>query len=150
MQTTLENILIAEDDADDFELLRDAIVDAGFSVIIERAENGEILLRILGLNIPDILFLDIQMPCKDGKQCLKEIRDNPRYDALPVIMYSSHSAKNDIEYCYRQRANLYTLKPSSYANLKRVIEHIFSIDWKRVAYYPPLSTFVIGADPELG
>jgi CheY-like chemotaxis protein len=150
MQTTLENILIAEDDVDDFELLRDAIVDAGFSVIIERAENGEILLRILGLNIPDILFLDIQMPCKDGKQCLKEIRDNPRYDALPVIMYSSHSAKNDIEYCYRQRANLYTLKPSSYANLKRVIEHIFSIDWKRVAYYPPLSTFVIGADPELG
>ena len=150
MQTTLENILIAEDDVDDFELLRDAIVDAGFSLIIERAENGEILLRILGLNIPDILFLDIQMPCKDGKQCLKEIRDNPRYDALPVIMYSSHSAKNDIEYCYRQRANLYTLKPSSYANLKRVIEHIFSIDWKRVTYYPPLSTFVIGADAELG
>jgi CheY-like chemotaxis protein len=148
MRAALENILIAEDDKDDFEILREAIVDAGFAVVIERAADGEVLLRVLGLNIPDLLFLDIHMPCKDGKQCLKEIRENPRYDALPVIMYTSFNSQKDVEYCYRQRANLYTLKPSSYDDLQKIIQQIFSIDWKRASYYPPLTSFVLGGGPQ--
>lgn len=148
METTLESVLIADDDEEDFEILKDSIRDAGFTVKIERAENGEILMTVLNLNIPDLLFLDIHMPCKDGKQCLKEIRENPRYDLLPVIMYTSLEAPSDVEYCYRQRANLYTLKPTSYNELKRILQHIFSIDWKNASYYPSLSQFVVGGKKE--
>ena len=143
MQTSIENVLIAEDDQDDFDLFKDAITESGYSVSIEHAENGEILLKVLNLNVPDILFLDIHMPCKDGKQCLKEIRENPRYDAMPVIMYTSSDSRDDVEHCYRQRANMYAIKPTSFKELKNVIQKIFSIDWAKASYFPPLSTFII-------
>lgn len=147
---TNPQVLIAEDDDEDFELLRDAIEELKLSVVIERAENGDILIKILNEKIPDLLFMDILMPCKDGRQCLKEIRSNRKYDLLPIIVFSSLRVWDEVEFCFREGANLFSVKPSSLAELKIILERIFSIDWKKTVYYPPLTQFVINPERVIG
>ena len=85
------NVLIAEDDDEDYLIFSLAIEELSFKVILSRAENGDLLFKLLDENNPDIVFLDLLMPCKDGRQCLREIRSNRKYDAIPIIVYSSLS-----------------------------------------------------------
>jgi CheY-like chemotaxis protein len=140
----LTYVLLAEDDDDDY-LIFSLAVDEITSVRVElkRAENGDILMRLLDEKHPDLLFLDLLMPCKDGRQCIREIRSNRKFDSLPIIVYSSMSDLESIEFCYREGSNLYAKKPSSLSDLKSILEKIFSMDWKRMLYYPPMSQFVI-------
>lgn len=139
------NVLVAEDDDDDYLIFSIAIAETSFTVVLKRAENGEILLKLLNEDIPDILFLDLLMPCQDGKQCLKEIRANKKYDSLPIIVYSSLNDLENTEYCYREGSNLYVIKPNSIGDLKDILERILSIDWKKTMYFPQKSQFVINA-----
>lgn len=137
------HVLVAEDDDDDFLIFSSAVQELSFTVILTRAENGDILIRLLDEKNPDILFLDILLPYKDGRNCLKEIRANRKYDNLPVIIYSSLNDLKEIEFCYREGANLYVIKPESFSELKAILEKILSIDWKKVLYFPSLSEFVV-------
>jgi CheY-like chemotaxis protein len=139
----IERVLVADDDVDDFEVLEAAIKEIPLPVVLERAENGEILLKILSENVPDLLFLDILMPCKDGKQCLLEIRSNKKYDLLPIVIYSSIHFEKDVEFCFRNGANIYAIKSGSLIGLKVILDKIFSIDWKKSMYYPPFPQFVM-------
>jgi len=136
-------ILVAEDDDDDYLIFTIAINDTRLAVAVTRAVNGEELMKLLEASIPDILFLDMEMPCKDGRQCLKEIRANQQYDELPVIIYSSFTDTNTIEFCFRQGSNLYVIKPNSIGELSEVLRRILTIDWTRLMYFPPKSEFVI-------
>jgi len=139
------HVLLAEDDDDDFFIFSLAVKDLSVRVMLTRAENGDILLRLLDESVPDLLFLDLLMPCKDGRTCIKEIRANAKYDTLPVIIYSSMRDMNNIQFCYREGSNLYVFKPSTLPELKDILERILTIDWKNMMYYPPLSNFVISA-----
>lgn len=139
------HVLLAEDDDDDFFIFSLAVKELPVRVMLSRAENGDILLKLLDESVPDLLFLDLLMPCKDGRTCIKEIRANAKYDTLPVIVYSSMRDMNNIQFCYREGGNLYVFKPSTLPELKDILERIFTIDWKNVMYYPPLSNFVISA-----
>ena len=140
------NVLIAEDDDDDFYIFSVAIEETSFTVILSRAENGEILLELMEKNLPDILFLDLLMPCKDGRACLKEIRANKRYDSVPIVIYSSMSDLASIEYCYREGSNLYLLKSATFQELRTVLERILTINWKKTLYFPARSEFVLRAN----
>lgn len=137
------HVMIAEDDDDDFYIFSVAVEEMSITIVLTRAKNGDILIRLLNDKVPDILFLDLMLPGMDGRQCLKEIRANHRYDALPVIMYTSLNDMKEIEFCYREGANLYVVKPTGFADLKAILERILLIDWKKVMYYPPLSQFVV-------
>jgi len=139
------HILLAEDDEDDYFIFSLAVQELSIRVMLSRAENGDILLKLLDEKIPDLLFLDLLMPCRDGRTCIKEIRANAKYDTLPIIVYSSMRDMNNIQFCYREGGNLYVFKPSSLPELKDVLERILTIDWKNMMYYPPLSGFVISA-----
>lgn len=143
--TTPVNILVAEDDDDDYLIFSIAIKETSFTYLLKRAENGEVLLKCLNDELPDILFLDLLMPCMDGKQCLKEIRANKKYDSLPIIIYSSLNDLNSVEYCYREGSNLYVIKPNSINDLKSILERILAIDWKKTMYFPQKSQFVVNA-----
>ena len=138
-----QNVLIAEDDDEDFEIFSSAITELPISVKLTRAENGDILMSVLYKDQPDILFLDILMPCKDGKQCLKEIRSDRRFDTLPVIMYTSFSNLSDVEFSFREGANFYAVKPASFTELKNILSQLLNVQWKKMMYYPPFSDFVI-------
>jgi CheY-like chemotaxis protein len=137
------HVIIADDDDDDFYIFSVAVEELSITIVLSRAKDGNILIRLLDDKIPDILFLDIMLPGKDGRQCLKEIRANHRYDGLPVVMYTSMKDMREIEFCYREGANLYVMKPTGYSDLKTILERILSIDWKKMMYYPPLSQFVV-------
>lgn len=140
----LTYVLLAEDDDDDYLIFSLAVDElTSVRVTLKRAENGDILMRLLDEKNPDLLFLDLLMPCKDGRQCIREIRANRKFDSLPIIVYSSMSDLESIEFCYREGTNLYARKPSSLSDLKAILEKIFSMDWKRMLYYPPMSQFVI-------
>ena len=142
----LTYVLLAEDDDDDYLIFSLAVNDiTSVRVELKRAENGDILMRLLDEKHPDLLFLDLLMPCKDGRQCIREIRANIKFDSLPIIVYSSMSDLESIEFCYREGTNLYARKPSSLSDLKSILEKIFAMDWKRMLYYPPMSQFVINS-----
>jgi len=119
-------VILAEDDEEDILIFRDAVTEALIPVNLETVKNGELLMQLLLKFIPDLLFLDIHMPCKDGKQCIREIRANPRYDSLPVIVYSGRSDPDIISFFYRAGANQYIIKPETMDGLKRMLVQIFS------------------------
>lgn len=148
MMTTYQDptyVLLAEDDDDDYLIFSLAVNELSVKVALKRAENGDILLKLLQENHPDLLFLDLLMPCKDGHQCIREIRANKAYDAIPIIVYTSLQDLRNIEFCYRAGSNLYAIKPSSFTDLKDILERILAINWKNMLYYPPLSQFVLKA-----
>lgn len=141
MQAT--KVLIAEDDIDDFEMLQFAMEELPLPVTIERVETGDLLIRALNEKVPDLLFIDIVMPGKDGKECLKAIRSNKKFEQMPIIIYSSLHQGNEVELCFREGANFYIIKPFSYGELKPALEKVFAVEWKKSLYYPPMTQFVV-------
>lgn len=141
------HVLMAEDDDDDYMVFSLAIDELSVRVVLTRAENGDILFKLLEKDEkhPDMLFLDLLLPCKNGKDCLREIRANSKYDSMPIIVYSSLEDLQSIEFCYREGSNLYAIKPHSLRELKDVLEKIFSVNWKKMMYYPPMSRFIVNA-----
>lgn len=142
LEEQVRNVLMAEDDDDDFELFSEVIRNLSLKVLLARAQNGDVLMKILHEEVPDILFLDILMPCKNGKDCLHEIRSNKKFDDLPIIVYTSVRDLETVEFCYRKGTNMFVYKPHTYGELVQTIERIFTMNWKQVRYYPSLSNFV--------
>ncbi|RFM25788.1 response regulator [Deminuibacter soli] len=138
-------VLLAEDDDDDYLIFSLALEEIAIRVSLKRAKDGEILMQLLQEKNPDLLFLDLLMPCKDGRQCIREIRANSAYDSVPIIVYSSLNDLKEIEFCYREGTNLFAVKPNSIGDLKSILERILSINWKQMLFYPTLSQFVIKA-----
>lgn len=139
----IQHVLMAEDDDEDFDLLSDAINEMFIEVSLTRAGNGDVLMKMLHREIPDMLFLDILMPCRDGKDCLREIRADKKFDSLPIIVYTSLKDMETEEFCYRKGTNLFVYKPHSFSELTRVVQRIFSLNWKKVHYFPKRSDFVL-------
>jgi CheY-like chemotaxis protein len=139
-----QDVLLAEDDVDDVLIFRLALNKIPIVISLRHAKDGDTLFELLSQRIPDIIFLDINMPCKDGVSCIGEIRRHSEYNNIPVIMYTSHRGARHIDECYSNGANFYILKGSTIAELAEKLKKIFSIDWKNYAYYPPKSEFVLG------
>lgn len=136
-----EDILLAEDDADDTYFFTIAMETVMASVKLRFAEDGEKLFHELEAKIPELLFLDIHMPCKDGIECIQEIRQNRNYDRMPVIMYSSASFY--VERSYRLGANYFVEKPANLGELEKKLRRILSIDWKKSTVYPSFDQYVV-------
>lgn len=92
-------ILNVDDDEEDIEIFCDAVREIDPSVICLVAKSAEEALKILNsdIDLPEYIFLDINMPKVDGNSCLVEIKKDPRLNKIPVIMYSTHTRKTDIE-----------------------------------------------------
>jgi len=142
-EITVKDIILAEDDADDVMLFKEVVKEIDASLPVRHAENGNLLFVLLREKIPDILFLDIYMPCKDGVACIVEIRKNRAYDALPVIVYSGTERDVTIEKCYENGANYYVTKTSHYEDLVKKLKRILSFDWTNRLIYPPRNQFVV-------
>lgn len=135
-------ILIAEDDADDRFLLETAFEECGFKDHIVFVQNGVELLEHLvharqtnGKRFPAFIMLDLNMPKKDGREVLKEIKENPELRKIPVIVFTTTRNENDIKRCYELGANSYVVKPVSYDELVRVVAHVRNY-WFSVSSVP--------------
>ena len=117
-------ILIIEDNPGDIRLIREAFQEANVNVPHEFivAKDGVEALDFLykrgvfgGAMMPDIITLDLNLPKKNGKEVLQEVKSDPILKGIPVIVFSSSSSPQDIEDAYRHYANCYVTKPSDLA-----------------------------------
>lgn len=137
-------ILIAEDDADDRFLLQTAFEENGFKDSLEFVENGIELIeylsgimhsKTLDINYPGFILLDLNMPKKDGREVLKEIKQHPELKKIPVVVFTTTKNENEIRRCYELGANTYVVKPVSFDALVKVIYEIRSY-WFNTAAIP--------------
>jgi len=127
-------IFLADDDPDDRFFFDRALSKAAIAANLTVAEDGQKLIDLLdGITEPpppDIIFLDINMPCKNGKACLIEIRKKEKFNNVPVIMFSTSSHHRDIEETFETGANRYINKTDFFGNQVMMLQKLFSNDWK--------------------
>lgn len=107
---------LIDDDPDDREIFALALEEADNSYRCVTALNGIDAIQKLSTDdtfIPDLIFLDLNMPIMNGKQCLNEIRKIPRLDPIPIIIYTTSSYAQDIEETKKLGASHFLIKPSS-------------------------------------
>jgi len=125
MQMPLVNhIVLADDDQDHALLFKRILQRTDPSKILIHVKNGEELMELLAVTQPEILFLDLKMPCKNGHECLQEIRQNPEFNNLRIVVYSSSVEMTNIKKCYRNKADLYIVKPFSTEHLTHALTSI--------------------------
>ena len=139
------SILIADDDADDRYLLETAFIEKGYQEKIEFVDNGVEVLNYLarikkggevsGNLYPKFILLDLNMPKKDGREVLREMKANPDFRTIPVIVFTTTKSENEIKRCYELGANTYIIKPVSFDALLSVVENIRSY-WLNTASIP--------------
>jgi len=133
MQNESIFVLLADDDEDDRLFFSDAFEELKMKTVVKTVNDGEELMKYLSSSenrLPHVLFLDINMPRKNGLECLKEIRSNQELRDLSIAMYSTSSSEKDIEETFIQGANIYINKPSDFGELKRVLTEVLSINWQ--------------------
>jgi len=122
-------VIIADDDRDDSLALLTVLLSLPRELNIIAVSNGQELINILGRVCPDFIFLDINMPKKNGFEALKFIRSNQTSNQSTVIMCSTSNSIIDIRKSQELGADLYITKPSSVAQFNKIIEDIFKRDW---------------------
>lgn len=122
----------ADDDEDDRAIFLDALTEIDDTVILIQARDGNELMEMLAVPpkvLPEVILLDINMPKKDGFECLREIRAREDLKDLNVIMFSTCSNPVTIAKAQQLGASFYAVKPSSYNDLKTFIGDILQTDW---------------------
>ena len=116
-------ILLADDDADDCLLFKDALGELPLLTQLSTVANGEQLMEVLNQTelLPDLLFLDLNMPRKNGFDCLLEIKQSERLRRLPVIILSTSVEENMVNQLYANDAEYYICKPNEFSQLVSVI-----------------------------
>ena len=120
-----KKFLLADDDADDTSLFCEALAEISSTIECQTAENGLELFELLSKpdrGKPDIIFLDINMPLMNGWDCLKKLKEDADLSNIPIIMYSTSSAKRDIEMAYSLGALFYLKKPENFRELSKILE----------------------------
>ena len=127
----MKNILIAEDNAVNRELLRELLELRGYSVV--EACNGEEALRALGECLPEALLLDLGMPVLDGYRTVQKIRGNPRWATLPVLAVTAYAMHGDKERILSCGFDAYLSKPINPTLLFQELERVLSTRGGEVA-----------------
>jgi CheY-like chemotaxis protein len=142
------NILLADDSVDEHFLFIHTIKGIATDVVISTAMNGVELLRQLNkpeAAMPDLLFLDLNMPLKNGKEALAEIRKNEKLAGLNVVIYSTSDEKRDIDETYALGANAYVRKPQDYLELEKTLSDLISLYRDKGAIRFPRSQYVFSS-----
>jgi DNA-binding response OmpR family regulator len=122
-------ILLVDDDPEEYELITSALKTLKVNAEIIQTPHCVELTDNIRKIMPDLVFLDINMPFKNGIDCLKSLRADKKFESLPVIMYSTSNNNVDIEESYKHSANLYVVKPDNFQKLVKSLEEVLSFDW---------------------
>ena len=120
----LNLIVLADDDKDHKVFFERALQEVAPEKKLIAVHDGEALLSLLTQVQPEILFLDLRMPCKNGLECLQAIRSTPELRELKIVVYSSSSHMSDIQNCYLRQADLYMVKPFTSEHLQSALSMI--------------------------
>lgn len=132
-QQCVKSLVLADDDPDDHYFFRGALEETAPDLALTIVEDGKTLLDLLKHYLPDIVFLDLDMPFKNGLQCLTEIRAEPATRELAVVIFSSTSRAANIDTAYEMGADLFFVKPASFQELRQAIQRLLSLNWQKPA-----------------
>lgn len=138
-------ILMAEDDSDDRLLAQDALGESGLATDVHFVEDGVELMdyltrknkfsRLADTPRPGLIILDLNMPKKDGREALREIRAHPELKKIPVVVFTTSTADTDIARVYELGANSFISKPVAFNSLVSVMKAICQY-WFQVVVLP--------------
>ena len=141
----LHPILIAEDDEDDYLLTIEALKEAGVNTQVKWVKDGEELMDYLepiGTTInksspefPSLILLDLNMPRKDGREVLDEIKKNNTLRKIPVVVLTTSNAETDVNHAYDLGVNSYIQKPVRFNEFVEVIK-VLSRYWFQIVKLP--------------
>jgi CheY-like chemotaxis protein len=136
---------MADDDAEDCLLVRDALRETGRPCDLRFVRDGEELFDYLrhtgeyeevpSSPPPDLILLDLKMPRKDGRETLRELKSDPRFRRIPVVALTTSTAGDDVEFSYDVGANSYIAKPASFREWMRILD-VFGKYWFDVVELP--------------
>ena len=129
------NILLADDDTDDCLFFKEATEELHEPVNFSAVHDGEQLMQLL-MNetgkLPDILFLDLNMPRKNGFECLTEIKQNNKLKHMPVVIFSTSGSHDNMSTLFKTGADVYIRKPGNLAQLVQVINHALPMATEKI------------------
>jgi len=130
--------LLADDDRDDAEIFSEALSTVNPSIKFHHVEDGQEVFQFLStskIEIPDVIFLDLNMPAMSGWQCLAKLKNDTALKNIPVIMYSTSSNPREKEIAIELGATGFVTKPTDFKVLTKILEAIFTnlgSDLKRI------------------
>lgn len=133
MENDYINIILADDDVDDRLFFTDAFDELGMNTKVITYCDGAELMDFLNSEdaiMPNVLFLDLNMPKKSGIECLNEIKASNKMSEIAIAIYSTSASEEDIEETFVLGANIYIKKPSDFKALKKVLAEVVSINWQ--------------------
>ncbi|MBI2194498.1 MAG: response regulator [Planctomycetes bacterium] len=135
-------ILLVEDNPGDVDLIREGLQATGLNVLLRVVRDGEDALAYLrrerlyaSAPRPDLILLDLNLPRKDGREVMTEIKADPNLRAIPVVVLTNSQAERDILDSYNLHANCYIMKPFALDEFLRAIR-LTAEFWFRVALLP--------------
>ena len=139
------NILMADDDPDDRMLVRDALSETSLPQQLDCVADGEELLdylyrrgrfaRLPENHSPRIILLDLNMPRKDGREALREIKSDPRLRQIPVVILTTSSSVEDIQRTYEMGASSFIVKPRNFETLVETLQTLVKY-WQGTVQLP--------------
>lgn len=139
-------VMLADDDKDDQHLFEEALDHTPVETDLTTADNGKELMEKLHdpeIPNPDIIFLDLNMPIKNGKECITEIKADDNLKDIPVVVYSTSNNEKDINDTYNAGANLYVSKPNSFTKIIFVLKNIFLFRWTSLTGKADKKDFIV-------
>lgn len=125
------NLLLADDDEDDCAFFKEALDELLLPVSLVTVNDGVQLMEVLSdtasAKLPDVLFLDLNMPRKNGYECLTEIKEINELKNLPIIIFSTSLDMEIVDLMYEKGATYYIRKPGDFSKLKKVIGNALNI-----------------------
>jgi CheY-like chemotaxis protein len=146
------NILLADDDIDDCLFFKEALGELGLSTHLTVVHDGEQLMQLLTNEtnqLRHVLFLDLNMPRKNGFECLSEIKLNKNLKQIPVIVFSTSFEQEVVNLLYKNGAQYFIRKPSEFSLFKKIIQQTLTIIAQENISQPRRENFVITAQNNL-
>jgi CheY-like chemotaxis protein len=133
MEKEYIHIILADDDEDDRLFFTDAFDELKINTKVNTFNDGVELMNYLNKPdaiLPNVLFLDLNMPRKNGIECLDEIKSDDRFNDIAIAIFSTSSSEEHIEETFVRGANIYIKKPSDFTSLKKVLSDVVTINWQ--------------------
>jgi CheY-like chemotaxis protein len=146
MNTKLLNILLADDDTDDCIFFKEALGELLLTTHLTVVHDGEQLMHLLtddNLELPHVLFLDLNMPRKNGFECLAEIKLSKKLQLMPVIVFSTSFEQEVVNLLYKNGAQYFIRKPSEFSQFKKIIHQTLGIIMQGNLEQPTRENFVL-------
>jgi CheY-like chemotaxis protein len=139
------NILLADDDIDDCVFFKEGLAESMLSTNFTAVHDGEQLMKLLHeiKELPDVLFLDLNMPRKNGFECLSEIKLSEKLKHFPVVIFTTSLEQGVVNQLYQNGALYFIRKPSEFSQFRKIIQHMIPLIAKGNISQPTRENFVL-------